>query len=147
MKHRIILVLVAILLGIIILSTVYLKNPGSNGLCVNDFGCEDFWNFGVRLPIFYGLQYIIGILLIMAVIPSTFIKIWLKFGVPFLFLGLLLILSTPTDCSAPLMLCFNKLNVTQGLGKLLLIITGLIIITKSLYLWFVSKKNKKIASK
>lgn len=145
MKHRIILVSIAVFLGVVAWLTIFLKNPGSNGLCINDFVCEDFWNFGVRLPIYYGMQYLVGILFIMAILPINFIKIWLRIFIPALILSLLMVLSSPTDCSAPLMLCFNKLNLTQGLGKVLLILTLLIILTKSLYLWFISYRHKKLS--
>lgn len=145
MKHRIILISVAVFLGIIMGLTVLLKNPGSNGLCINNFSCEDFWNFGVRLPIYYGMQYLIGILLIMSIFSINFIKIWLKIFIPSLVLSFLIILSAPTDCDAPLMLCFDKLNLSKGLGTLLLILTILIIISKSLYLYIVSRKDKKIS--
>ncbi len=145
MKHRIILISLAFLFGVVIYLTVFLKNPGSNGLCINSFSCEDFWNFGVRLPIYYGLQYFVGSLLLISIFSFSYVKIWMKFTIPFLLVGLLVIISTPTDCDAPLMLCFNKLNITHSLGKLLIILTVIIILSKYIYNLYISRKNKIIS--
>jgi len=119
MKHRIVLVFITIFLCFIFRSTGLL---------------DTYW--ALSFP------YLIGSVFLMALLPFNFLKIWLMIMIPVLLIGLVIISNISLTC-AGWIVCFNKITVVNGFAKLFLIFTILIILSKSLYLWFIFRRNKR----
>jgi hypothetical protein len=141
MKHKIILVSVTILLGVIAWYFRSLLQSGSIGLCNGNFSCESILFRGVAWPFINSSSYLIVSTLILAFIPYSFLKIWLKIMIPYFIIALILVIETPALCGG--MICFDRTLIASGLAKLFLILTILIILSKSLYLWFIFRRNKR----
>ncbi len=119
MKHRIILILIAICLLAVF----------------KFFGLLDsYWS--------YSLPYLIISLFLMTLLPVKFIKIWLIIMIPILLISLVISLNTSKTCSG-WAICFDRIIVVKGLSKLFLILTVLIVISKFIYIWSVSRKERK----
>jgi hypothetical protein len=143
MKFRVIMIILSIILGIILAFIHYSETRAILNFCGNDVLCESKWLFGVIKPLYVSLIYIVFSLLSMSFISYSFLKLWLKIMVPYFVIALALVISTPALCGE--MICFDRTLVAGGFSKIFLILTILIIISKSLYLYIISRKNKKIS--
>ena len=140
MKHRIYLVFVVILLVILIPFSKWLRFPAENGLCNNNFLCESYWLDGVALPLSNSLIYLIFSVAILIPFSFSVLKTWLKIMIPYFIVSLYFVAVTPDVCGG--MLCWDRTLVASGLSKVFLILTILIVLTKSIYLFVVSKRAK-----
>jgi hypothetical protein len=142
MKHRIILFLVLAILVILIPVSKWLRFPTEIGLCNKDFLCEEFWIRGVFWPMNDSVYYIISSIALLIFFPYSFLKTWMKIMLPYAFIAFFLVVMTSPLCSG--MICFDRTLVASGLSKVFLILTILILISKSIYLFVLSKKSKRI---
>jgi len=141
MKHRIIVFILVTLLGIIFLSADYFKNPNIFGVCVGINGfCKSDWLDGVWFPVYKSLIYIISSLTILIFFPFHYLKTWMKIMIPYSVVAFIIVSLTSPLCSG--MICFDRTLVASGLSKIFLILTVLILLTKSIYSLFVSRKLK-----
>lgn len=142
-KYRVFIIIILSFLFILFFLEKKLRFPVENGWCdKGDMPCESFWLDGIAMPIKYSLVYIIsGVFLILFTTYSLF-KLWLKIIIPFSILALIIIADTPALCVG--MVCFDRTVIASGFAKLFLILTVLIIISKSIHLWIISRKNKKL---
>jgi len=141
MKHRIILILIAVLLGVIALYFESLLRSETIGVCQGNTLCESSWFRGVIWPFLDSFWYVIISILFFVLFPFSFLKIWMKIMIPYFVVAFLLVASTPPLCSG--FLCWDRNLIASGLAKLFLILTILIILSKSIYLWVISRRNKK----
>ena len=141
MKYRIILVFTTILLWVIAWYLRSLLQSGSVGVCNGSFSCESILFRGVAWPFVDSSSYLIISTLILAFLPYSFLKTWLKIMIPYFIIALILVIETPILCGG--MICFDRTLVASGLAKLFLILTILIIFSKSMYLWFIFYRNKR----
>lgn len=141
MRHRIILFLVLVALVILIPISKWLRFPEQIGLCHGDFLCESFWTRGVFWPINESVYFIISSIALLIFFPFAYLKTWMKIMLPYAFIALFLIVMTPALCSG--MICFDRTLIASGLSKIFLILTILILIIKSIYLFIISKRKSK----
>ncbi len=140
MKHRIILIGTALVFGIVYWYADFFKDPRTLGICpaVDDL-CESNWFYGVWVPAYRSLSYIFFSIILLIFFPYTFLKTWMKIMLPYAFIAFFLIVMTPPLCGG--MICFDRTLIASGLSKVFLILTILILISKSIYLFIVSKRK------
>jgi hypothetical protein len=141
MKHRIILFTTAIIFSVLYWQFDFFKNPNILGVCVGVEGfCKSDWLDGIWFPIYKSLIYIIFSIALLIFFPYTFLKTWMKIMLPFAFIAFFFIVMTPPLCGG--MICFDRTLIASGLSKIFLTLTILILLSKSIYLFIISKKFK-----
>ena len=145
MKHRLKILYVIIFLGIFMLILHFGDLSSISKFCGVDSNCKDLIIFGFKQPLYIGVQYILLSLVCLLIFSEKLFKTWFVFFKFFMFVSLLFVIFSPVDCNAPLMLCFDKVNVTKIFGALLLILTILILIIKSIYLHYSNRNIQKTA--
>ncbi len=141
MKHRIILAVICIILGLLYFYSDFFKNPVNLGMCANGGWCESDWFYGFFLPVYNFLLYIIISFIVLILFSYSYLKLWMKIMIPYFVIALLLVINTKPLCGG--MICFNRTIIAGGFAKLFLIFTILIIIGKSIQLFIISKNKKK----
>jgi hypothetical protein len=141
MKHRIIIIIAVAILGIIFWKMDMFKDPRVFGVCkeIDDL-CESNWFYGVIVPLYKSLPYLISSLALLVFFPYSFLKIWMKIMIPYSIIAFIIVSLTAPLCGG--MVCFDRTLVASGLSKIFLILTILILLTKSIYLFFKNRKNK-----
>lgn len=142
MKRRIILISSILILSLIFVLGNFLKNQYFISFCGEQGLCQSFWFYGIWLPFYNTIFYIIGAIVLFLFLPFSFLKIWLKIIIPYFIIALFFIISTPEVCSG--IICFDRTLVASGFAKLFLILTILIIIGKSINLFVISKKKNNV---
>jgi hypothetical protein len=143
MKHRIIIFVLGMVLGLAFWFADFFKDPNIMGVCIGVGGfCKSDWLDGVWFPIYKSLPYLISSLALLIFFPYSFLKTWMKIMLPYAFIAFFLVVMTSPLCSG--MICFDRTLVASGLSKVFLILTILILISKSIYLFVLSKKSKRI---
>ncbi len=140
MKHRIILFIICLILGALLLYSDFFKNPINLGFCGQGGLCESNWFYGVFLPTYNSLIYLIIAISVLIFLPYSFLKTWMKIMIPYFVVALMLVINTDSLCGG--MICFDRNIVASGFAKIFLILTILIILSKSIYLFVVSKKKR-----
>jgi hypothetical protein len=142
MKHRIILFIVVLILGALFWYADFFKDPKILNICSNvDDLCESDWFYGIWVPIYRSLSYIISSIALLIFFPYSFLKTWMKIMLPYVFIAFFLVVMTSPLCSG--MICFDRTLVASGLSKVFLILTILILLIKSIYLIIVPKRKSK----
>ena len=143
MRHRITLAAIATALLIIGWLTTLIDFQNVLSWCGGNNECKNFWIFGFKQPLYWSIYYLFLSICFACIFSRKILFFWLKFAVPFVIVSLVLVSLAPLDCNASLMLCFQKVNTSQSLGKIFLTLTIIIVIAKSIHLLVVSKRNKK----
>ncbi|MEI7513024.1 MAG: hypothetical protein WCJ74_00180 [bacterium] len=142
MKHRIILLVFVVISGLVLWFADFFKDPNVIRVCVGvDDQCVSDWFYGVWLPVYKSLPYLISSIAILIFFPYNFLKIWMKIMIPYFVLALLLVATTSALCGG--MICFDRTLIATGLSKIFLILTILILLIKSIYLFVISKRKQK----
>ncbi|MEI6480634.1 MAG: hypothetical protein WCO12_03920 [bacterium] len=141
MRHRIILAVIIFFFGALFYFWNFFKDLTFFGVCSQKGFCESDWLDNVWFPVYNIFPYLIASVSILIFFPFIFFKTWLKIILPYSVISLILISITPGLCGG--MVCFDRTDVAQGLSKIFLILTILIIIGKSIHLLVISKRNKK----
>lgn len=87
------------------------------------------------------LPYLISSIIIISIFNYSYTIIFLYIMLPVFLISLAITLNTSLTCDS-WAICFDRTLVASGFSKLFLILTILIILSKSLYLWIVSRRNK-----
>lgn len=128
MKNKMILISTVIILSIVL----WFSNNTNDKLinfCGSDFLCQSFWFRGVILPFNVSLIYLILSIVLIIILPLSFLKTWLKIIIPFSIIGIIITILTPELCGG--MICFDRTLVASGFGKLFLIITLVTVLVKT----------------
>ncbi len=141
MKHRIIIIFATAVLSLMFWKIDILKDPKVFGICLDEKGfCRADWLDGVWFPLLNALPYLISSLALLIFFPYSFLKIWMKIMIPYSIIAFIIVSLTAPLCGG--MVCFDRTLVASGLSKIFLILTILILLTKSIYLFFKNRKNK-----
>jgi len=141
LRSKIILLIISIVMVILCCAIYFLKTKTLLAPCNDSLLCESTLFYGIVLPLYNSLIYLIISIAIMIFFSFHFLKIWMKIIIPYFIVALLLVISTPALCEG--MICWDRTLVASGLAKLFLILTVLIVISKSIYIWSVSRKERK----
>lgn len=119
----------------------FFKNPRVLGLCVGVDGfCKSEWLDGFWFPVYKSLPYLIASLSLLIFFPYSFLKTWMKIMIPYSIIAFIIISLTAPLCGG--MICFDRTLIATGLSRLFLILTILILLTKSIHLLIISKRRK-----
>jgi hypothetical protein len=143
LKSRIAMIILLVVLVVVLILIHYLKTQTILFFCEKNILCESEFFYGVLIPIYYSLFYLILSFLVLIFLPYSFLKLWLKVMIPYSIIALILIIETPALCGE--IICFDRTDVAGGFSKLFLILTVLIIISKFIHLYFLSRRNKKLS--
>ena len=129
--------IVFVLLSVALIGLGYvLIHSESFGICDtnNMVDCIFFLGFNFGEPLYFGLIPLIPILLFLLFFPKEVFTFWAKFAVVLIPIIILIIVSTPVECNAPLHLCFDKKSITRTLSEGFSILSFLLVVIKAILL-------------